>query len=65
MFKSIVLDYGKEYVITSKVEYNGGKYFFITDIDDPKNYKFVELESEDVISVINSDEQVKLFWQEK
>ena len=53
--KIIILDDLKEYVIASKVEYNGSSYIYILEVGNHNNYKFAEIE-DDGISVIEPDE---------
>lgn len=55
-FSTITLDDGKEYAVASKVEFNDSTYIYILDVDNPKNYKFAEIEV-DSVSIINKDEE--------
>lgn len=55
--KVIILDDLKEYVIASKVEYNGSSYIYILEVGNHNNYKFAEIEDDGIgISVIEPEE---------
>lgn len=56
----ITLEDQKEYVVTSKINYNGHSYIYIIDINDHSNIKFAEVETSDsqiYVSEITSNER--------
>lgn len=52
----ILLDDGKEYIVASKIVYNSSNYIYFLEVNNPKNYKFAEIEEDD-ISIIEPYEK--------
>lgn len=56
--KSILtLDDDNEYIVVDVVKYNGSKYMYLVDIHNNANIKFVELENDGSLSIIEHIEK--------
>lgn len=53
------LDDYKEYVVVSKINYKNINYYFLTDINDLKNYKFL-YENKDSLTEVNDKELLRV-----
>lgn len=69
----ITLEDGNEYVVVSKINYDGKDYIYLVDIKNTSNIKFAEIEIEGektYISVIDNNEKelldkiIKLFFED-
>ena len=58
MTNLVTLSDDKEYVVTSKAEYEGKIYYYFVDINDNKNIKFL-LEDGDELEEVDDDELVR------
>lgn len=50
----ITLSDENKYVVASKGIYNNSKYAYLVDINDTENLKFVEIEKDGALSVLDS-----------
>ena len=51
----ITLDDDNKYVVASKVNYKGSTYLYLVDINDTTNYKFAELENNNILSELDNE----------
>ena len=56
----LTLEDNKEYVVVSKVLYENTNYFYIVDIDNIENFKFVKIENDDLLEIKDKDLATKL-----
>ena len=55
----VKLDDNKEYVVVSKITYHNINYYYLTDINDIKNSKFL-YENKDVLTEVSNQEVLKI-----
>ena len=51
----LTLDDNKEYVVVSKVEYQNEFYYYIVDIDNCENLKFVKKNGNELLEINNKE----------
>ena len=56
----LTLDDNREYVVVSKAKYENINYFYIVDIDNVENFKFVKIENDDLLEIRDKDLATKL-----
>lgn len=56
----LTLDDNKEYVVVSKALYEDVNYFYIVDIDNVENFKFVKVENDNLFEIHDKDLATKL-----
>lgn len=56
----VTLEDDNEYVVNSKVEYEGKTYYYLRDINDIQNFKFCYEKEDSMIEFNNTDLSAKL-----
>ena len=56
----LTLEDNKEYVVVSKALYENTNYFYIVDLDNVENFKFVKIENDDLLEIKDKDLATKL-----
>ena len=56
----ITLSDNNEYVVASKVNYQGSDYIYLVDINNTSNLKFIEIEKEGYLSELDKEKDKDL-----
>lgn len=56
----IVLDDSKQYVVVEQVIYENNRYAYLCELGNLSNIKFVQIEDNNMLSIISKDETVLL-----
>lgn len=56
----IVLDDSKQYVVVEQIIYENNRYAYLCELGNLSNIKFVQIEDNNMVSIIGKDETVLL-----
>ena len=57
---TLILDDNNEYVVISKVNYDGKNYYYLLDINNKENFKFCYEDNEELVEIEDKELNTKL-----
>lgn len=57
---TLILDDNNEYVVISKVKYDGKNYYYLLDINNKENFKFCYEDNEELVEIEDKELNTKL-----